>query len=78
MGVKMIESEIKGTNNYPVLKTFNHKKSGNVVVILFDKPGSGICLYNKINLNKIGEYSENFAEYGFEDFDGELILKNKE
>ena len=79
---KTIKSEInkekKSTNNYPVLKIYNHKETGNVVIVLFDEPKSGVWLYNKLNPNKVGEYSNNISEYAFKDFDGELILKNKE
>ena len=77
----MIESKIDKLNKeyyleYPVLKIFNHKESGNVVVVLFREEKEGTCLYNKINPECIGRHSD-YAEDVFTIFNGEIILKNK-
>jgi hypothetical protein len=76
-----MKSELKNNNVienvYPYLGKFP-KDSEKSVIVLFTRKSTGTVIFSSFNAfkNKVGEFSDTWVESDFENFNGEVILKN--
>lgn len=69
--------ETKEKSKYPYLGIMPDGCGCSGLVVLFTSGNTGICVRTGQNgYNKIGEYSDNWAEWSFVPFDGRVFLEN--
>ena len=66
-----LSTEVSESKSFPKLMI------GDQLIVFFIKSGIGIIITPEESINYVGEYSEDFQMAFFQDYNGEVTLKNE-